>query len=134
MKLRKLKPRGPGRPFPKGAVAHRNAGGKPFIKIHQRLSKITADMLCDQADAEIAAHLGLGPESTWGQCVTKSMILEACVKGSVGAATFLHQCTEAAKVLVNVNVDASAYRRAQEELHEIIVNLPVLPGPEGQPV
>jgi hypothetical protein len=128
----KCRPRG--KPFPKGACAHRNGGGRPFIKVHQRLSKITADMLTDQADVEIAAMVGLGPGASWGECVTKSMILQAAVNGNVGAAHFLHQCTEAAKVLVNVNFDATVYVRAKERLKQIIADLPALPEPPEQPI
>jgi hypothetical protein len=57
------------------------------------------------------------------------MILQATVAGNVGAAHFLHQCTEAARVLVNVNVDLGIYERALNFLDAV----PVPQLPEGKP-
>jgi hypothetical protein len=104
VKLGKKRPRGPGRPFPKGAVAHRNAGGKPFVKIHQKLSVITAEILSEVADAELARLVGLEPGVTNGTCVVRAMILEAVIEGNVAAAQFLFACSEASKVRDDANV------------------------------
>lgn len=130
----KMKPRG--RPFAKGNDANRNASGRPFVKIHQKLSKITADLLCEEADAEIAEMVGLKPGSTWGQAVAKAMIIQAVVNGDVGAAHFLNTCTNAGRVLeVNVNtpLDLSLYDRAQARMRQIIDTLPALPAPREEP-
>jgi hypothetical protein len=99
VKLRKLKPRG--KPFPKGAVAHRNAGGKPFVKLHQKLSVITAEMLSEVADAQLCALVGLAEGATNGECVVRAMVLEAVVEGSVAAAQFLFSCSETSKLRVD---------------------------------
>jgi hypothetical protein len=133
--LLKTKRGGRGRPFAKGNDLHRNPGGKPFIKIQQRLSVVVAAQLSDPADAETRLSLNLPEGATWGDCVTKSMILRAC-DGDVGAAHFLLACTEKAKVLLNVNatLDLSALDRAAARMNEIINTLPALPEPaNGEP-
>ena len=99
MKLTKLKPRG----NPEKIKATRfapgqsgNPGGKPFIKIHQKLSVITAEELNTVADEEVCIELGLPAGSTWGRAVAKAMIVKAA-GGDVGAANFLNACTESAR-------------------------------------
>ena len=101
MKLTKFKPRG----NPDKMKPHRfkpgqsgNPGGKPFVKIHQKLSVITAEELNTIADEDVCTELGLPVGSTWGRAVAKSMIVRAA-KGDVGAANFLNQCTESARAV-----------------------------------
>ena len=74
-----------------------NPGGKPFIKIHQKLSVIAAEEMSVVADVEVSKALGLPEGATWGRCVVKAMIIKASVERDVGAAHFLNQCTESAR-------------------------------------
>jgi hypothetical protein len=95
----KIKPKGNprGRPFRRAdglIVDHRrNAGGKPFIKIHQRLSKIVADQLDERAPADVVQGLGLAPESSYGTCISRCAV-EMAARGDLGAARFVFECTK----------------------------------------
>ena len=122
----KCKPRGnlgalQGRGWPKGVSG--NPGGKPFIKIHQKLSVIAADQLSSPADPNLCALIGAPADSTNGDCVVRAMILEAVTEKNVAAANFLFQCTEAAKVRVDLNEKKDVTLRVERDASEVIAKL-----------
>lgn len=115
LKLKKGRPRGDAsklRPFqfPKGVSG--NPGGKPFVKLAQKLSVITAHELSLEAPPEFCDVLKVPVGSTWAVLVVRRMILLA-VRGDVSAARFLFECSEASKVL-NVHVTEISEGRMEE--------------------
>jgi hypothetical protein len=94
---------------------------------------IAAEDLALPADDALCALVGLPSGSTNGMCVVRAQILRAVEQRDTGAAHFLFQCTEAAKVRIeaHVDVDLGVYERALAKLDEIIA-VPSLP--ESDPV
>jgi len=132
MKL-KGKPRGKGRPFPKGACGYRNPGGLPRVpyeKWRQRLSILAVDELAEAASDADCAELRLAPGSSIGKCVVRAMSTLA-MRGDVSAARFLFETSEIAKVHLELHaeIDLTKYERALAFL-DSIPDLPPLPAGE----
>ncbi len=122
----KCKPRGnpralQGHSWPKGVSG--NPGGKPFIKIHQKLSVIAAEQLSSPADPDLCALVGAPAGATNGFCVVRAMILEAVTEKNVAAANFLFQCTEAAKVRIDLNEKKDVTLHVERDAHDVIAKL-----------
>ena len=124
-----------GAPFPKGNTPNRNAGGKPFIKWRQKLSVITAETLSDVASDADCRLVGLPVGSSKASVVAESMFRQA-LEGNVAAARFLFDCTEAARIRLDVHaeVDLTVYDQAIAALDRITGAIPVSARlPEGEP-
>jgi hypothetical protein len=115
--LKREKKKGRGRPFQPGPDPRRLEGPrKPFIKIRQRLSVITAERLSEPAPDDLCALVRLPPGTSCARVVVEALFLEAA-QGDVAAANSLFEFTEAARVL-QVNVFGSITEQRMEELRQ----------------
>jgi hypothetical protein len=113
--LKREKKKGRGRPFQPGPDPRRLEGPrKPFIKIRQRLSVITAERLSEPAPDDLCALVRLPPGTSCARVVVEALLWEAG-QGDVAAATALFEFTEAARVL-QVNVFGAVSEQRMEEL------------------
>jgi hypothetical protein len=114
-------------PFPRGVCQYRNHGGRPFIKIAQRLSVVTADSLSERASDEDCIEVGLAPGATKAKCVVEACY-RAAIAGDVAAARALFEFTEAAKIRVEqFNVNFSVFARARDRLLDVMAGRGELP-------
>jgi hypothetical protein len=124
----KSKGRPRGKPFEKGnRLAAVSGGGKPFVKLAQRLSVVAADALSEQASNADCALVGLPLGSSKARVVVESCY-RAALLGETGAARALFEFTESARIRVeaHVLVDLSIYESALAFL-DSIPDLPALP-------
>ncbi len=112
--LKKEKKKGRGRPFLPGPDPRRLDGPrKPFIKVRQRLSVITAERLSEPAPDDLCKLVRLPPGTSGARVVVEALLWEAG-QGDVAAASALFEFTEAARVLqVNVFGAVSEERLAE---------------------
>src|SRR5258708_38074199 len=97
-----------GRPFARGFDDRRNRGGKPYIKIHQRLSTAMAAELTEVAPDRLAKRLGLPPGSNWARCICRRAVTLAANEGDVSAMRFVADCTDGARTTLSLNVTGDA--------------------------
>lgn len=83
-----------GRPFAKGFDARRNRGGKPWVKLYQRLATTMAEDLAEVAPERLAKRLGLPAGATWARCICRRAIVLAANEGDVSAMRFVHECVD----------------------------------------
>jgi hypothetical protein len=69
-----------------------NPGGRPKDEL-RLVNKALRAQLNTRAPNEIAQLVGLDPGASWAQCVASSLLYMA-VKGDVGAAREIRECTE----------------------------------------
>ena len=95
--LKRERKKGRGRPFQPGHDLRRLEGPrKPFIKIRQRLSVITAERLSEPAPDDLCKLVRLPPGTSGARVVVEALLWEAG-RGDVAAATALFEFTEAAR-------------------------------------
>src|SRR5690242_8564841 len=108
-----------GRPFARGFDRRRNAGGKPYLKLHQRLSTAMAAELKEVAPDRLAKRLGLPPGSTWARCICRRAVVLAANEGDVSAMRFVAECTEVARTTLSLNVTADAAELLERARNEV---------------
>lgn len=126
-----------GRPFARGFDRRRNAGGKPYLKLHQRLSTAMAAELKEVAPDRLSKRLGLPPGSNWARCICRRAVVLAANEGDVSAMRFVSECTQIGRTTFAVHVTADAAEllasaRAEIESKLAAIDVPLLEAGEEE--
>jgi hypothetical protein len=118
-----------GRPFARGFDRRRNAGGKPYLKLHQRLCTSMAAELKEVAPDRLAKRLGLPPGSTWARCICRRAVMLAANEGDVSAMRFVAECTDVAQTTLSVHVNADVATLLEHAREEVLSKLTAIDVP-----